>query len=208
MVQCDETIELIDGSLHWSSSSRDTREEIWIHNLIEDNATEREEDVLPRLPSNLNISIEQFNTLKPLEILRETIKLLWFNSTAFLTVAVVFIFPVSVIFLSNVFVNQFKVQKLSPWFQWVAKSIGFMKGHFSRSGFYKLSKSLLSFVFCFPFHILQGYSSLFCSLNLCKQKASCRKTSYHDRDDLGTPCILLLVMVSINLIISLGVLST
>lgn len=153
MVHPDETIDLIDVSLHRSNSSRDAREEIWTQNPIGDNAVEMEENVLRRLPSNLNIPMEQFDSLTALEILRETVRILRFNSTAFLTVAAVFICPVSAIFLSNVFVNHFKVEKLALWFQLVAESIGLPKGHFARSGFHKLSESVLSFAFCFPFYI-------------------------------------------------------
>ncbi|GLJ47260.1 hypothetical protein SUGI_0997980 [Cryptomeria japonica] len=226
MVHSDETIELIDVSLHRSSSSRDTREEIWVQNPIGDNATEREENVLCRLPSNLNIAMEQFNSLTALEILRETVRILRFNSTAFLTVAAVFICPVSAIFLSNFFVNQSKVEKLSLWFQLVAESIGFPKGHFARSGFHKLSESVLSFVFCFPFYItlllfskaivVYSVALTYASKKLLIEKflTMIRKIWKHLVLTYLWNCItilgcivifLLLVLVSINAIIFLGV---
>lgn len=146
MARCDETIEL--DALHLPSSSLE--EESGIQNSIGDNGTESHLLFSNRLSKSSNME-QRFNSLSVLEILRETIRILRLNSTGFLVIAALFICPVSAILLSNAFVEQSVVEKLSFRFILVAEASGLPKSHFTRLVCRKLSESVLSLTFCFPF---------------------------------------------------------
>lgn len=148
MAVTDETIEL--DALHCPSSSLE--EESGIQNSIGDNGTE-DHHLLPyRFPKSLNME-QRFNSLTALEILRETIRILRFNSSGFLVIAALLICPVSTILLSDAFVDQSVVGKLSFRFRLVAETSGLPKSDFTNLVCRKLSESVLSLTFCFPYLI-------------------------------------------------------
>lgn len=148
MARCAETIEL--DVLHRSSSSLE--EESGIQNSIGDNGTE-DHHLLSYRPSKSSNMEQRFNSLTALEILRETIRILRFDPSGFLVIAALFICPVSAILLSNAFVDQSVVDKLSFRFRLVAEVSGLPKGDFTKLVCWKLSESVLSLTFCFPFLI-------------------------------------------------------
>ena len=127
MARCDETIEL--DALHLPSSSLE--EESGIQNSIGDNGTESHLLFSNRLSKSSNME-QRFNSLSALEILRETIRILRFNSTGFLVIATLFIYPVSAILLSNAFVEQSVVEKLFFRFRLVAEASGLPKSHLTK----------------------------------------------------------------------------
>ena len=124
MARCDETIEL--DALHLPSSSLE--EESGIQNSIGDNGIESHLLFSNRLSKSSNME-QRFKYLSALEILRETIRILHFNSTGFLVIVALFICPVSAILLSNAFVEQSVVEKLSFRFRLVVEASGLPKSH-------------------------------------------------------------------------------
>ncbi|XP_068654822.1 uncharacterized protein [Aristolochia californica] len=98
-------------------------------------------------------------TMNALEILRETIRVLRANATSFMTVAAVFICPVSAILLSNVLVNQSIVKRLVTRLLLVARSSGLPLSYLVKQTCIRLSEMIISNIFCFPFFITFSLTS-------------------------------------------------
>ena len=67
----------------------------------------------------------QFQSMNALDILRETVRILRFNSWAFMAIMVLLICPVSAVFLSNILVDQSIVKSLTTRLLLFAKTSGF-----------------------------------------------------------------------------------
>ncbi|KAL6573482.1 hypothetical protein OROHE_001941 [Orobanche hederae] len=98
-------------------------------------------------------SDHHFHPMSALEILRETVRILRYNSTGFMAIAALLICPVSVVVLSNVLVDQTLVKRLALRLMLVAKSSGLPLGPFIKHSCHKLSEVLVSVTMCFPLFI-------------------------------------------------------
>ncbi|XP_058081055.1 uncharacterized protein LOC131229183 [Magnolia sinica] len=96
---------------------------------------------------------QRFYSMNALEILRETIRILRFNSTCFLAIAAVLICPVSAILLSNALVNQSIVKRLTVRLLLLARSCGLPLIPSLKQSCQRLSEMVASAAFCFPFYI-------------------------------------------------------
>ena len=139
MAHRDETIEL--DVLPRSCSSLE--EESGISNSIGYNGRKDHHLLFFRPSKNSNME-HRFNSLTALEILRETIRILCFNPSGFLVIAALFIYPVPAMLLSNAFVDQSVVVKLSFRFRSVADVSGLPKSGFTKLMCWKLPESVLS----------------------------------------------------------------
>ncbi|XP_049400110.1 uncharacterized protein LOC125864239 [Solanum stenotomum] len=95
----------------------------------------------------------QFLTLNALEILRETVRILRYNSIGFMTIAALLICPVSAVVLSNVLVYQPFVTRLSMRLLLVAKTSGLPLKPFIKQSCHKFSEVVISAVMCFPLYV-------------------------------------------------------
>ncbi|KAF8408146.1 hypothetical protein HHK36_007288 [Tetracentron sinense] len=98
-------------------------------------------------------SKQQFRSMNALEILRETIRILRYNSLGFMVIAAVLIFPVSAVLLSNVLVDQSIVKRLTIRLMLVARSSGLPLKPFIKQSCQSFSEMALSASLCFPFYI-------------------------------------------------------
>ncbi|GAV58282.1 hypothetical protein CFOL_v3_01816 [Cephalotus follicularis] len=95
----------------------------------------------------------QFHTMNALEILRETVRILRYNSSAFMIIAALLICPVSAILLSNVLVDQYIVKRLTIRLLLVAKSSGLPLRPFIKQSCHRFSETAISTAMCFPLFI-------------------------------------------------------
>ncbi|KAL6969753.1 hypothetical protein U1Q18_029463 [Sarracenia purpurea var. burkii] len=98
-------------------------------------------------------SNHQFRSMSALEILRETVRILRFNSIGFMAIAALLICPVSAVLLSNVLVDQSIVNRLTIRLLLVAKSNGLPLRPFIKQSCYKFSEMAISSAMCFPLYI-------------------------------------------------------
>ncbi|KAL3819499.1 hypothetical protein ACJIZ3_005404 [Penstemon smallii] len=91
-----------------------------------------------------------FHSLSALEILRETVRILRYNSAGFMAIAAVLICPVSAVILSNVLVDQSLVKRLTIRLLLVAKSTGLPLKPFIKQSCHKFSETTVSAIMCFP----------------------------------------------------------
>ncbi|RAL40110.1 hypothetical protein DM860_008250 [Cuscuta australis] len=91
-----------------------------------------------------------FHSTSALEILRETVRVLRFNSTGFLSIMALLIFPVSGFLLSNVFVNQSLVKKLTVRLLVLVRSSGISLGPFVEQFARKSSEMVVAAAVSFP----------------------------------------------------------
>ncbi|XP_051122287.1 uncharacterized protein LOC127245445 isoform X2 [Andrographis paniculata] len=98
-------------------------------------------------------SDHHFHSMSALEILRETVRILRYNSSGFMAIAAVLICPVSAVFLTNVLVDQSLVKRLTLRLLLVAKSGGLPLKPFVKQSCLKLSETFVSFGMCFPLFI-------------------------------------------------------
>ncbi|XP_010258226.1 PREDICTED: uncharacterized protein LOC104598044 [Nelumbo nucifera] len=98
-------------------------------------------------------SDQQFHSMGALEILRETVRILRYNSPGFMMIAAVLICPVSAVVLSNVLVDHSILKRLSTRLLLVAKSSGLPLDPSIKQSCQRLSNMALSAAFCFPFYI-------------------------------------------------------
>ncbi|KAI3467295.1 hypothetical protein Pfo_023958 [Paulownia fortunei] len=94
-----------------------------------------------------------FHSMSALEILRETVRILRYNSTGFMAIVAVLICPVSAVLLSNVLVDQSLVKRLTLRLLLVAKSSGLPLKPFIKHSCLKLSEMAVSVTMCFPLFI-------------------------------------------------------
>ncbi|KAL2226193.1 uncharacterized protein LOC105160002 [Sesamum indicum] len=93
------------------------------------------------------------HSMNALEILRETVRILRYNSTGFMAIVAVLICPVSAVVLSNVLVDQSLVKILSLRLLLIAKSSGLPLKPFVKQSCQKLSEMAVSATMCFPLFI-------------------------------------------------------
>ncbi|GFY88482.1 hypothetical protein Acr_06g0004220 [Actinidia rufa] len=98
-------------------------------------------------------SDHQFRSTSALEILRETVRILRYNSVGFMGIAALLICPVSAVFLSNMLVDQSIVKKLTIRLLLVAKSSGLPLRPFIKQSCHKFSEMVISSALCFPLFI-------------------------------------------------------
>uniref|UniRef100_A0A5B6Z804 Son of sevenless n=1 Tax=Davidia involucrata TaxID=16924 RepID=A0A5B6Z804_DAVIN len=98
-------------------------------------------------------SDHQFRSMNALEILRETVRILRFNSLGFMGIAALLICPVSAVLLSNVLVDQSIVKRLTIRLLLVAKSGGLPLRPFIKQSCHKFSEMAVSAAMCFPLYI-------------------------------------------------------
>ncbi|KAJ4711409.1 Son of sevenless [Melia azedarach] len=103
--------------------------------------------------SGNDYSVHQFHSTSALEILRESVRILRFNASAFMITAAVLICPVSAVFLSNLFVHQSIVRKFAFRLLLVAEASGLPLRPFIKQAFHKFSELALSSAVCFPLFI-------------------------------------------------------
>ncbi|XP_077209874.1 uncharacterized protein LOC143845426 [Tasmannia lanceolata] len=96
---------------------------------------------------------QRFYSMNALEILRETIRILRFNSIGFMVIVAVLICPISAIILSNALVNQSFVKRLSIRLLLIARSSGLPLNHIVNQSCQRLSEMVVSHIFCFPLFI-------------------------------------------------------
>lgn len=106
-------------------------------------------------PSDFAIqsSDDRFYSMSALEILRETVRILRYNSTAFVVIAVLLICPVSAVFLSNVLVDESVVKMLTIRLILVAKSSGLPLMPIIEHSCQRFAESILSSAMCFPLFV-------------------------------------------------------
>ncbi|KAK6133878.1 hypothetical protein DH2020_032381 [Rehmannia glutinosa] len=123
--------------------------------------TEKEEENISPDLENLELetvvrdfgSDYHFHSMSALEILRETVRILRYNSTGFMAIAAVLICPVSAVLLSNVLVDQSLVKRLALRLLLVARSSGLPLRPFIKHSCHKLSEVAVSVTMCFPLFI-------------------------------------------------------
>lgn len=113
---------------------------------------DRENSELESLDRSVR-SDHQFRSTSALEILRETVRILRYNLTGFMGIAALLICPVSAVFLSNVFVDQSIVKRLSIRLLLIARSTGVPFRPFAEHLCHKLSETAISSAVCFPLYI-------------------------------------------------------
>ncbi|KAH7570044.1 hypothetical protein JRO89_XS05G0036300 [Xanthoceras sorbifolium] len=98
-------------------------------------------------------SDHQFHSMNALEILRETVRILRYNSSGFMIIAALLICPLSAVVLSNVVVNHSIVKTLTVRLLLVAKSSGLPLRPFIQHSCQKFSEMAISSAMCFPLYI-------------------------------------------------------
>lgn len=91
--------------------------------------------------------------MSALQILRETVWILRFNSSGFMLIAAFLICPVSALLLSNVLVDQSIVKRLSIRLLLVARSSGLPLRPFVKQSCQKFAEMAVSAAACFPFFL-------------------------------------------------------
>ncbi|KAL1551086.1 hypothetical protein AAHA92_18972 [Salvia divinorum] len=98
-------------------------------------------------------SNHQFHSMGALDILRETVWILRFNSGGFMAIVAVLICPVSAVLLSNVLVDQSLVKRLSFRLLLVAKSSGLPLKPFVKQSCHRMAEMVISAAMCFPLFV-------------------------------------------------------
>lgn len=93
---------------------------------------------------------DDFHSMSALEILRETVWILRFNSMGFISIMALLILPVSAVLLSNVLVNQSLVRRLTVRLLLVVRSSGISLGHFVKQYGHKFSEKVVAAAVSFP----------------------------------------------------------
>ncbi|XP_022968624.1 uncharacterized protein LOC111467787 [Cucurbita maxima] len=105
-------------------------------------------------PSDSGIEPDnQFHSMSALEILRETVRILRYNSTAFVVIAILLICPVSAVFLSNVLVDESTVKMLTIRLVLIARSSGLPLMPMIEHSCQRFAESILSSAVCFPLFV-------------------------------------------------------
>ncbi|KAG7032239.1 hypothetical protein SDJN02_06282, partial [Cucurbita argyrosperma subsp. argyrosperma] len=105
-------------------------------------------------PSDFRIEPDnRFHSMSALEILRETVRILRFNSTAFVVIAILLICPVAAVFLSNVLVDESIVKMLTIRLVLIAKSSGLPLIPIIEHSCQRFAESILASAMCFPLFV-------------------------------------------------------
>lgn len=91
--------------------------------------------------------------MNALQILKETVWILRYNSSGFMMIAALLICPVSALLLSDVLVDESIVKRLSIRLLLVARSSGLPLRHFIKQSCQKFSEMAISAASCFPFYL-------------------------------------------------------
>ena len=91
--------------------------------------------------------------MNALQILKETVWILRYNSSGFMLIAALLICPVSALLLSDVLVDQSIVKRLSIRLLLVARSGGLPLRSFVKQSCQKFSEMAISAATCFPFYL-------------------------------------------------------
>ncbi|GAB4840063.1 hypothetical protein Ancab_020772 [Ancistrocladus abbreviatus] len=98
-------------------------------------------------------SDQQFHSMSALEILRETVKILRYNSSGLLAIAALLICPVSAVSLSNVLVGHSIVKRLSVRLLLVARTSGLPLNPVVKQSCQRFCEMAVSTAVCFPLYI-------------------------------------------------------
>ncbi|XAR55902.1 hypothetical protein NMG60_11036135 [Bertholletia excelsa] len=98
-------------------------------------------------------SDSQFRSSSALDILRETVRILRFNSGGFIGIAALLICPFSAVFLSGVFVEPSIVKRIAARLLILAKSNGLPLKPLTKQLCYKFSEMAVLSATCFPLYI-------------------------------------------------------
>ncbi|KAM1353521.1 hypothetical protein ACFX2H_033000 [Malus domestica] len=117
--------------------------------------------------------------MSALEILRETVRILWYNLWGFLVIALLLICPVSALLLSNLVVDQSLVKRLTIRMLLIEKSSVLPLRDFISHSCQKFAEMAISCTMCFPLYITLSLLSkaavvysMYCSYSLKKFDAS------------------------------------
>lgn len=102
---------------------------------------------------NSTASHSQFHSTNALEILRESVRILRYNLSGFMSIATLLICPVSAVLLSNVLVNQSVVKRLTFRLLVVAKSSGLPLRPFIKQSCHRFAEMAVSSTMCLPLFI-------------------------------------------------------
>lgn len=95
----------------------------------------------------------EFHSTSALEIMRETVRILRINSTAFMSIAALFICPVSAVALSDVLVDHSMVKRLTTRLLVIAKTAGLPLNTIVNQSFQRFSEMAVSAAMCFPLYM-------------------------------------------------------
>ncbi|PRQ19846.1 hypothetical protein RchiOBHm_Chr7g0221801 [Rosa chinensis] len=119
--------------------------------------SEQEQTHLPGLelePEPSGHNHHRFHSMNALEILRETVRILRFNSWGFLAIATLLICPVSAaVLLSNMLVDHSLVKRLTVRMLLIAKSSGLPLRPFISHSCQKFAETAISSAMCFPLYL-------------------------------------------------------
>lgn len=111
------------------------------------------QDVEFQSADNGERSSHHFHSMNALEILRETVRILRYNTTSLIGIAALLICPVSAVLLSNVLADHSIVKTLTIRLLLVAKSSGLPLKPFIRQSCQKFSETAVSAALGFPLYI-------------------------------------------------------
>lgn len=100
-----------------------------------------------------NGSNHSFRSMNALEILRETVRILRYNSSGFMAITALLICPVSAVVLSNVLVDKSLVKRLTVRMLLIAKSSGLPLRPFIKQSCQRFAEMAISSVMCFPLYV-------------------------------------------------------
>ncbi|KAK7400881.1 hypothetical protein VNO78_12190 [Psophocarpus tetragonolobus] len=102
--------------------------------------------------SDRDRNYHQMQSMNALEILRETVRILRFNSWGFMAITVVLICPVSAVLLSNVIVEESIVKNLSIRLMLVAQTSGLPLRPIIKHSCQRFAETVVSSAMCFPLY--------------------------------------------------------
>ncbi|GAB2297172.1 hypothetical protein Dimus_031285 [Dionaea muscipula] len=116
--------------------------------------SERKKQSCGHQVTSLDFSNHQFqNSMGALDILRETVKILRYNSVGFLGIAALLICPLSAVSLSNVLVDRSVVKRLSIRLLLIARTSGLPLNHVVKQSCQRFSEMAVSTAVCFPLYM-------------------------------------------------------
>ncbi|GLU09490.1 hypothetical protein SLE2022_263500 [Rubroshorea leprosula] len=118
----------------------------------------------------------EFHSMNALEILRETVRILRYNSSGFMIIAALFICPVSAVLMSNLLVNQYVVKKFTVRLLLVAKTSGLPLKPFIKQSCQRFAETAVSSAMCFPLFITLSLLSK-AAVIYCVDSTYSRKTA-------------------------------
>lgn len=110
------------------------------------------EEIPVREHSDLGVHNYEIQSMNALDILRETIRILRFNSWAFMAITVLLICPVSAVLLSNVTVDESIVKNLTIRLMLVARTSGLPLRSIIKQSCQRFAEMVISSASCFPLY--------------------------------------------------------